>query len=755
MRKLISILLSGAIALTAAAGAPAAAFTAPAVIVNTVNDSSGQLTSTMNYTLSGGVLTIYGSGDMPNWENYNYLPWKNETGGIRAIVIGEGVTSVGRGAFYECSGVSSVTLPSTIKNIYAYAFYGCSSLGSVNIPASCELIAGNSFAGCNSLRSAVINNPNCRIVAGTAFGLGVTLYGHSGSTAQEYARVNNLGFADIGQAPQQQDPPVTAPPATAPPAQTTTVATDPPAPVTTTTAKPVVTDPLVISVTPPKKTTYNIGEALDLSTGSIVIIETDMNTGAKKVAAAKMKDGDGITIDTSSFNSNVPGVYEIRITCTRNGATVTSSFQVTVSGTPGETTPTVTTTTTTSSTTTTTTTAATTTAETTEVTLWDPIPPFDVETISASVELVSPPSRTTFTVGEKFDIYDFEFRIDASARYTDGGYESGSWRQNRDNNFMEAMYLDHTNGVQHLGMLFLLLTDDQSIDYSRPGTYQLNAKVTDVSGTVVYAEKNFDIVYNAPQTTEQVIIPETTENPTTATTENHTTETTVNLTTATTEVYTEPAVTTGAVLNWRVFDADFELVTTPVKKTYRQDEHFNGFDLSGMQFRVAKHYQDGTGDEEALVSYDQYGADINFDVDYKVSGFDINTPGKQTVSVTVRVSDRKGSFIDFSRDTATFTYEVEVVKGEVTPPAEEFRPGDVNDDGMVDSTDATALLEEYARTSTGGDPTFTEKQKKAADVNGDGMCDSSDASGILSYYAYVSTTSDAPPKSMKEHLAGT
>jgi hypothetical protein len=65
--------------------------------------------------------------------------------------------------------------------------------------------------------------------------------------------------------------------------------------------------------------------------------------------------------------------------------------------------------------------------------------------------------------------------------------------------------------------------------------------------------------------------------------------------------------------------------------------------------------------------------------------------------------------------------------------------GDINGDGMIDSSDASLVLAEYAKIQTGEDETFTKEQNIAADVNKDGVIDSSDASKILSYYAMVST----------------
>lgn len=68
-----------------------------------------------------------------------------------------------------------------------------------------------------------------------------------------------------------------------------------------------------------------------------------------------------------------------------------------------------------------------------------------------------------------------------------------------------------------------------------------------------------------------------------------------------------------------------------------------------------------------------------------------------------------------------------------------FSRGDVNGDSLIDSTDASLILSEYARMSTTGISGFSAEQKKAANVNGDDSVDSSDASAILSFYSYVST----------------
>ena len=71
--------------------------------------------------------------------------------------------------------------------------------------------------------------------------------------------------------------------------------------------------------------------------------------------------------------------------------------------------------------------------------------------------------------------------------------------------------------------------------------------------------------------------------------------------------------------------------------------------------------------------------------------------------------------------------------------------GDLNSDGKIDAKDASMILVEYSRMSTGEESTLTDAQKSAANVNGDDKIDAKDASTILSYYAMASTaTGDVP-----------
>ena len=84
-------------------------------------------------------------------------------------------------------------------------------------------------------------------------------------------------------------------------------------------------------------------------------------------------------------------------------------------------------------------------------------------------------------------------------------------------------------------------------------------------------------------------------------------------------------------------------------------------------------------------------------------------------------------------------------------PHSDYKLGDVNNDGLINAVDASAVLAYYAMISTNQNGGYDEEQKLAADVNHDGLINAVDASNILSYYAYVSTTKETP-MSMEEYM---
>ena len=165
---------------------------------------SGSCGKNLTWKLTDGTLTVSGTGEMTNYSSQFDTPWaRNET--ITAIVVEDGVTSIGSNAFCsvytaksisipegitkigndafsgcsgvkelvlpstlteigeqafsDCSGLESLTIPEKVKTIGSYAFSGCTKLKSVTVPESVTKLGAGAFYSCDALESAVLNCP--------------------------------------------------------------------------------------------------------------------------------------------------------------------------------------------------------------------------------------------------------------------------------------------------------------------------------------------------------------------------------------------------------------------------------------------------------------------------------------------------------------------------------------------------------------------------------------------------------------------
>ena len=75
---------------------------------------------------------------------------------VTLSLFGNGVTSIGNSAFYNCAGLKSITIPDSVTSIGNSAFYGCAGLTSVTIPDSVTSIGYEAFYGCAGLTSVTI-----------------------------------------------------------------------------------------------------------------------------------------------------------------------------------------------------------------------------------------------------------------------------------------------------------------------------------------------------------------------------------------------------------------------------------------------------------------------------------------------------------------------------------------------------------------------------------------------------------------------
>jgi len=115
------------------------------------------------------------------------------------------------------------------------------------------------------------------------------------------------------------------------------------------------------------------------------------------------------------------------------------------------------------------------------------------------------------------------------------------------------------------------------------------------------------------------------------------------------------------------------------------------------------------------------------------------TTTKASTTTTKATTTTTKATTSITKGTTATTKAASTTTAIATTSSDERKIGDVNGDNIIDGRDATEVLTEYARTSTGHKNSFSADQKKAADVNSDGIIDGRDATAVLSYYAYIST----------------
>ena len=119
--------------------------------------ASGICGENLTWTLdAAGTLTVSGTGAMEDYHICNDMPWYQSRDSIKAVVIENGVTTIGEYAFSDCSSLTSITIPESVTTIGEYAFSDCSSLTSITIPESVTTIGDSAFNGCTCLTGITI-----------------------------------------------------------------------------------------------------------------------------------------------------------------------------------------------------------------------------------------------------------------------------------------------------------------------------------------------------------------------------------------------------------------------------------------------------------------------------------------------------------------------------------------------------------------------------------------------------------------------
>lgn len=129
------------------------------------NNSCGT-SATWAFDSSTGTLTISGTGAMSDY-TAGTTPWYDYRTQITAVVIENGITSIGNYAFNECA-LTSIDIPNSVTTIGGYAFRLCKKLTAVTIGSGVTEIGSYAFNGCSTLGSMVIPG-NVKTIKSWAF----------------------------------------------------------------------------------------------------------------------------------------------------------------------------------------------------------------------------------------------------------------------------------------------------------------------------------------------------------------------------------------------------------------------------------------------------------------------------------------------------------------------------------------------------------------------------------------------------------
>lgn len=104
---------------------------------------------------TGETMTVYGYGEMPDYESTHDRPWNSMEDQITAVIVRSGVTRIGASAFHGFD-MTDISLPDSITSIGKSAFSYCFNLRSVSIPSGVTTIHDDAFFNCTALAEVVI-----------------------------------------------------------------------------------------------------------------------------------------------------------------------------------------------------------------------------------------------------------------------------------------------------------------------------------------------------------------------------------------------------------------------------------------------------------------------------------------------------------------------------------------------------------------------------------------------------------------------
>ena len=154
----------------------------------------GSFDNGFTWDLTDGLLTITGSGPMPDFPQ-EQPPWRSYCDNITSAVVSDGVTTIGNYAFIFCDGLTSVKLPASLETIGNYVFYDCFSLVLTSLPSGVTTIGNYAFYRCDGLTLTSLPSGVTTIEPG-AFGMCVSLETMDLSECTRLTKIDSSAFMD-------------------------------------------------------------------------------------------------------------------------------------------------------------------------------------------------------------------------------------------------------------------------------------------------------------------------------------------------------------------------------------------------------------------------------------------------------------------------------------------------------------------------------------------------------------------------------
>lgn len=173
--------------------------------LNTIEDAAFENCSALKSIDIPKSVTSFGSWIFKNCDNLIDVSLNISSGigqqtfydcdKLTSLTLGDGVTSIGSELCYGCDKLSEVKFGKYIENIPDSAFRLCQSLTTVTLPRFCKTVAANAFAEDTKLTRAYVPNTVTKIENNSfSYPAKMTMYGKSGSYAEEYANSRNMTF---------------------------------------------------------------------------------------------------------------------------------------------------------------------------------------------------------------------------------------------------------------------------------------------------------------------------------------------------------------------------------------------------------------------------------------------------------------------------------------------------------------------------------------------------------------------------------